>query len=457
MLPTLLPIGALLSGIVLLLLGTGLLSTLLALRGSLEGFTDSTLGLIGSSYFLGFFLGTFIAPCLIRRMGHIRAFAFFGASVAVCILLHALIVDALFWMLLRALTGIALVGFYAVIESWLNEQTTTERRGQVFAVYMAVHLLALAAAQQLLRIDSALAFTLFAVAAIFACLSLLPVTMTRLPQPQVSDSPRFSLRMVWRAAPAAFIGALSSGIGMGAFWSLSPIYGQHIGLEAGGIAMLMSSTILGGALLQWPIGHLSDRIDRRHALVGVASIAALTPLLMLLFESNELAVLAGFFVFGGAAFTIYPIVVAHLVDHLHPQDILAGNTGVLFLHGAGAAIGPLLAGLLLDYRGASGLLLHFGIAFIPLALFTLFQVRQGRDVIVDEAAEFSPMLRTTPAVLDLVTPDEDFSAPAPDDHATVEDSLATAPAPAAPATTTPSAEPAADEREPPAAASAHPA
>jgi MFS family permease len=270
---------------------------------------------------------------------------------------------------------------------------------------MAVNLLALAAAQQLLRLDGPASFTLFAVAAIFVCLSLLPVTMTRLPQPQIGHTPRLDLRMVWNAAPAAFVGALSSGIGMGAFWSLGPIYGQRIGLDSDGIAVLMSSAILGGALLQWPIGRLSDSGDRRRALGFVAAAAALAGAVMAGLGNFETVALAGFFIFGGAAFTIYPVVVAHLIDHLHQQDILAGNTGVLFLHGVGAAIGPMIAAALLGQFGPAGLPLHFAIAFAPLAVFALLQARRSSDEIIDEAAHFAPMLRTSPAVLDMVSPE----------------------------------------------------
>ncbi len=410
MLTTLIPTGALFAGVALLLLGSGLLNTVVALRGSLEGFSDTTLGLIGSTYFLGYFLGTFIAPRLIRRMGHIRAFAFFGAAVAVCMLLHALFVHALFWMLLRVITGVALVGFYAVIESWLNEQTPAARRGQVFAVYMAVNLLALAGAQQLLRVDGPESFTLFAIAAIFVCLSLLPMTMTRLPQPQIGHPAKLDLRMVWRAAPAAFVGAISSGIAMGAFWSLGPIYGERIGLDASGIAVLMTSAILGGALLQWPIGRMSDSGDRRLALGVVATAATVTAAVMVAMGSFEMVALVGFFIFGGAAFTVYPIVVAHLIDHLHQHDILAGNTGILFLHGVGAAIGPLIAGGLLEFVGPTGLPLHFAISFAPLAIFALLQARRSKDQIIDEAAEFAPMLRTSPVALDMVSPDVETGA-----------------------------------------------
>ena len=346
MLPTIIPIGALLSGIALLLLGSGLVNTVIPLRGSLEGFSTNTLGLIGSTYFLGFFLGTFVAPRLIRRMGHIRAFAFFGASVACCILLHAIVIHPWFWMGLRVLTGMGLVGFYAVIESWLNDRTAPERRGQVFAAYMIVNLAALAGAQQLLRLDTPANFTLFAIAAMFVCLSLLPVTMTRFPQPQIATRVRLRLRMTWRAAPAAYVGALSSGLSMGAFWSLTPVYGERVGLDEAGIGLLMTAAIVGGALLQWPMGRFSDAGDRRLALSVAAFGAALAAVAVALFGHLEHVPLAGLFLYGGMAFTVYPIVVAHLVDHLPQDQILAGNTTVLFLHGVGAAVGPGIAGAL---------------------------------------------------------------------------------------------------------------
>ena len=417
MLPTILPIGALLSGIALLLLGSGLINTVIPLRGSLEGFSTNTLGLIGSTYFLGFFLGTFVAPRLIRRMGHIRAFAFFGASVAVCILLHAVVVHPWVWMALRVLTGVGLVGFYAVIESWLNDQTAPERRGQVFAIYMVVNLAALAGAQQLLRLDTPANFTLFAIAAVFVCLSLLPVTMTRFPQPQISNQAKLNLRLIWRAAPAAFVGALSSGLSMGAFWSLTPLYGERIGLDAAGVGLLMTTAILGGALLQWPMGRFSDASDRRLALAVAAFGAVLAGVVVATLGHLPYLPLAGLFIYGGMAFAVYPIVVAHLVDHLHQDEILSGNTGVLFLHGVGAAAGPAIAGALIGWVGAIALPLHLGLAFVPLALFTTLLYRRTQDEIVDEPAQFTPMMRTSPTVLEMVSPDEGIPpAPSTDDE-----------------------------------------
>ncbi|NMG47883.1 MFS transporter [Azoarcus communis] len=406
MLPHLLPIGALLAGIALLLLGTGLLNTVLALRGSLEGYSDATLGLIGSAYFIGFFAGTFVAPPLIRRMGHVRAFAFFAAATAGCVLLHALLVSAPVWFGLRIVTGIALVGLYTVIESWLNSQAPTERRGQVFAIYMAVNLGALALAQQLLRLGTPAEFGLFAIAAIFVCLAVMPVTATLLPPPTLTHTPRLSLHALWRAAPVACAGAVLSGLAMGAFWGMSAVYGGRIGLDDNGVALLVTLSILGGALGQWPIGRFSDRTDRRRALGLVAGAACLAALLWAVLGSTGEAVLIAGALFGAAAFALYPIVVAHLIDHLAHEDILSGNAGLLLLHGAGAAVGPAVAGSLMGWLGPIALPLHFALMLAPLSAFALWHARRGADEIVEEAAHFMPMLRTSPTVLEMMTPGE---------------------------------------------------
>ncbi|MBR0566824.1 MFS transporter [Azoarcus sp. L1K30] len=412
MLPHLLPIGSLLVGTALLLLGTGLLNTVLALRGSLEGYADATLGLIGSAYFVGFFIGTFAAPPLVRRMGHNRAFAFFSAATAACVLLHALIVSAPVWMLLRVVTGTTLVGLYMVIESWLNSQAPADRRGKIFSIYMAVNLGALAAAQQLIRLGSPGDFVLFAIAAIFVIVSLMPVTATRLPPPQLAHSPRLGLGKLWKAAPVAFAGAVQSGLAMGAFWGMSAVYGGRIGLDEAGVAQLITVSILGGALLQWPIGHFSDRGDRRLALAWVAAGASAAAILWAVLGQFGDLVMIGGFLFGAAAFAIYPVVVAHLIDHLAHDDILSGSAALLLLHGAGAAVGPALAGALMGWIGPAALPLHFILMLAPLAAFALWKSGRSKDEIVDEAAHFMPMMRTSPTALEMITPDavtEDYS------------------------------------------------
>lgn len=403
MLPHLVPIGSLLLGTALLLLGNGLMSTLLALRGSLEGFSDQLLGLMGSAYFVGFLVGTWTVPQMIRRIGHIRAFAYFASTIAAVILLHSLIVNSWVWLVLRFATGIALVGFYTVIESWLNSRSEAQTRGQVFAVYMMVNMAALAAAQQFLHLAPPEQFTLFSIAAVLVCLSVLPLVSTRQPQPQIHRVPRLTMREMWKVAPTAVLAAIASGLSMGTFWSMAPLYAARLGYDAGGVALLMTATIVGGALLQLPLGRFSDRFDRRHALAVSAGGGALGALLMAVFGSSAWGLPAAAFLFGGMAFALYPITVAHFVDHLPQEQILSGNAGMLLLHGVGAVAGPTLVGVLMGLGGPAALPLFFAATLLPLAAYIVLFARGHADEIVDEAAQFVPMVRTAATAAEIVT------------------------------------------------------
>lgn len=402
MLRLLLPITALLVSVALLLAGSGLLSTLLAVRGKVEGYGDQTLGLIMSGYFVGFFLGTFAAPPLIRRVGHIRAFAFFAALAATTVLVYPLWLDPAGWVLLRVVTGVALVGLVTVIESWLNSQSAPEYRSRVFAIYMVVSLLALASGQLLLDLQPPRSFVLFSVVAILISLAALPVTTTRLPQPVMAIAPRSDIRQICRTAPSAAAGAVLSGLAMGAFWGMGPVFASQLGLDHSGVGVFMSLTIVGGAAMQLPIGRLSDRGDRRTTLAVVSALAALIALSSVMFVAlSTRALYAMYFVYGGLAFALYPLCVAHLLDRLPTDSLLAGVSALLLLHGVGAAIGPAAAGVAMARFGAGALPGFFTVVLGLLAL-----VAGGRRLLrarrLLHPARFHPMLRTTPTVLELL-------------------------------------------------------
>lgn len=397
-----LPLAALLGGVALLLAGSGLLGTLLAVRGGLEGFDERTLGWVMSGYFAGFFAGTFLAPPLIRRTGHVRAFAFFTGLATIAVLLHPLWVDPVAWFVLRVATGVALVGLYTVVESWLNAQPDPSRRGQVFAAYMAVNLGAIAAGQLLLGLGVDRGFALFSLVAILVCASALPITLTRLAQPALPATPRLGLRRLYAMAPAATVGAGLSGLAMGAFWGLGPVYAGQVGLDRDGIASFMTATILGGALLQWPIGRLSEQVDRRLGLaLACAAAAALALLALPAAGWGAPALHALFFAYGGLAFSIYPMSVAHLLETLPSDDLLSGCSGLLLAHGLGAAIGPALAGELMAAGGPGALPAYFAAVLSVLATFALLRLAAHQRERANPPS-FHPMLRTTPAALSLL-------------------------------------------------------
>lgn len=402
MLSTIVPLTALLSGTALLLLGSGLLGTLLGVRGSIEGFGDQVLGLIMSGYFVGFLIGTFLAPAAIRRMGHIRAFSFFGAVFAGAVLLHAIWVTPLGWGLLRMGTGIAVVGLYTVIESWLNGAVDNSQRGRVFAVYMGVNLLALALGQQLLRLAPPESFVLFSLAAILVCLAMLPVTATRLAQPALQPAVRVGVGQLFDWAPAAAAGAFFSGLSIGAFWGLGPVYAGRLGLGIEEIATFMMLTILGGALLQWPIGRWSDGGDRRLTLALACGGAALAAgAAMFAAGTSAWLLYVVFFIYGGLSFAVYPVAIAHLFDHVAPEKLLPACSTVLLLHGAGAVLGPALAGFAMARLGVKAF--PGGLMLVHLLLGAYVLVRLlARQRVTPGEAHFHPMVRTSPAAMELL-------------------------------------------------------
>ncbi|WP_430009045.1 MFS transporter [Methylophaga lonarensis] len=395
------PIQAILWGVALLLLGNGLINTLLTLRGVSEGFSSAVLGLVMSSFFVGFICGTWVSPRLIKRMGHIRTFAFCASLCASAALLHIIFIDAISWMLLRFIYGLAFVTLMTVIESWLNSQSAPHERGRIFAFYMVVNLGALAVAQQMLRLDSPENFLLFALVSILICSALLPIAMTRRAQPTISDHPKSSLKALVRFAPLAVAASAFSGLAMGAFWSMTPIYAAGVGFDTGGIAMIMSVAILGGAALQIPIGRVSDKYDRPAVLIGVLILAAIIAVIIPMAPSEN--ILYGlYFLWGGLAFAIYPLAVAMLIDQLHPDEIVSGSSDMLVLHGIGCVFAPMLAGGLMTLIGGYALQMYIAVVLASLAAFAIYRRRHVIDLVSGNPAHFEPMVQTSDQALNMM-------------------------------------------------------
>ena len=408
---------SLLLGVALLLTGGGLLGTLLAVRGGLEGFSANALGWVMSGYFAGFFVGTFTAPPLIRRMGHSRAFAFHAALATMAVLLHPLWLDPWGWGLLRVVTGIALVGLYTVIESWLNAEPDPQRRSRVFSLYMMINLSALALGQVLLMLGDAGAAAMFTVTALLVCAAMLPVTATRLQQPDVPNVPRLKLGNLYTLAPVATVAAGLSGLAMGPFWGLLPVFAGDIGLSGDGVPLFMLAAIAGGALLQWPLGRISDGHDRRIGLMAVslaaAGLAALAAMPLIQQQLQVMFLLV--FCYGGLVFALYPFAVAHMLDYLASEDLLSGCSSLLLVHGVGAAVGPAIAGALMSRFGAPALPLYFAAVLTCLAVFTGMRLLSHARLRT-HPAPFRAMLRTTPSALELMPETETPLHPEKETH-----------------------------------------
>lgn len=396
----LLSLSSLLLGVAFLLMGTGLFSTLLAVRGGLEGFAPNVLGLVMSAYFVGYLVGTYINPRIIHRVGHIRAFAIFAALASSTAILHALFVSPLIWAALRVLTGACMVGLYTVVESWLNTRAAPEQRSRIFASYMVVNFSALTIGQFLLALYPVSGFQLFGVVAVLMALSLIPIALTSIDQPLPVHTPRLSLQALYRKAPVGIAGAFGSGLALGAFWGLGAASAQRFGFTETGVAHFMSITIVGGALLQWPIGRWSDGSrDRRRVLFMITAGAALAALVGAAFGAYWHALLlVDLFAFGGLAFAIYPISIALTNDRLTREEIQQSSSSLLLLNGAGAAIGPAIAGVLMSHVGPRALFMHFAIVLGALAVYALWRLTSSPEAPAATTA-FQAMVRTTPEAM----------------------------------------------------------
>ncbi len=353
----------------MLVVGTGLLFAAIGAQSGAARFSALVTGLIMSGYFAGFIFGTYACPIIIRRVGHIRAFAAMASIASTLPILHALWLNPWFWGGLRFVTGVCLVGLYIVVESWLNVVAKSHQRGKVFAAYMAVSGVSMALGQWLILVGNRFGFVPFAMVSILFSFALLPITLTPVDEPQPTEAPKLGLIELFAISPIGVIGATGSGLLSGAFYSLGHTFGQGVGFSEAGIATFMAATILGGAVFQWPVGHLSDRHDRRWVLFWVCvCCAAVAGTGFYLAREYENSLIFLGIVYGGLAFTVYGLSVAHVNDLIDPSRVLEVTGGLLLLHGVGATVGPTLGGGLMDLLGAESLMLYFASVLVLMAL-----------------------------------------------------------------------------------------
>lgn len=396
------PVSALLLSVALLLTGNGLQGTLLPVRASLEEFGALSIGVLGASYFIGFVLGCLITPNLIQRVGHIRLFTAMVSVASVAPLVHALVVTPVLWWIFRALTGLCLASLYLIIESWLNERSTTENRGLVFTTYTTVNYVVITLGQMLMLTDDPARFPLYAVASILVSVAAVPVAMSRSPQPAPIAAARLSFITLFKISPVGVMGCAVVGLTSGAFWALGPIFVIRSGMEVADVALFMSATVIGGAVSQWPFGRLSDRMDRRLVIAIAAAAAGAAGIGMIVagLTMPQLVVAAGF-LFGVFSFPIYALSVAHANDMAGSVDFVAMAGGLLLVNGIASVIGPLIAALAVETAGRAGLFGFTAVVHGAMALFTIYRLRQ-RSLPPDvQKTDFVAMPSTAPVRADI--------------------------------------------------------
>jgi MFS family permease len=386
------PILSLLRGTAFLLAASGLHGLLLPLRGQEEGFSTASLGLLGTAWAGGFVAGCFFAPRLVRRVGHVRAFGAFAATGAIIALLTGLLINAPAWVVLRAGTGFTMAGAFMVIESWLNERATNENRGTVFGLYMMVTYASIMAGQMIVAAGDVRQASLFMVAGIFFCCSLIPTAVSSAASPKPLQDVSLDLKGLYANSPVAFVGCLLIGVANGAWGTLGAVYGARIGISTAKIALMMSLVVVAGAAMQMPAGRISDKTDRRYVLAGASLGSALFALLIFIATPRSGAfVIAMTACYGALAYTLYSLAVAHANDHAAPEDFVKVSGGLLLLYGFGTMIGPVLGAVLMGTLRPESLFLATAAAHAGLAGYTVVRVSKRAPVPVEKRDAFKSL------------------------------------------------------------------
>lgn len=388
----LLPITALLVGSAFLLFAGGINGLILPVRGTLEGFSNVSLGLLGTGWALGYVAGCIMTSTLVGRVGHIRAFGSLAAIAAVSMLGSAILITPWAWVVLRGLCGFCFAGTAMIVESWLSEQTPAQSRGRVFGVYTMVNLGANTAGYMMLTLGDPSGFFFFALAAIFYCLALVPTALSNTSTPPPMVKVKLNLKALWRNSPVAVFAVFWVGVSNAAFGTLAAVYAQKVGLVLGAVALFTAIPILAGAVIQMPVGLLSDKMDRRKVLVGIASFALLADLaFILLAPEGRMMNLALAALLGGSIFAMYPVIVAHANDHAEPGSAIQISGGLLLTYGIGSIIGPTVAGWAMSEIGLRALFAVTSLSHVMVILYTLWRMTKRQAVAEDGKSSFQPL------------------------------------------------------------------
>lgn len=368
----------LLLGVMLLMVGNGVQGSLLGIRGAHEGFTTFELSVIMSAYFLGFLGGSRLAPEMIRRVGHVRVFAALGSMISAVLVLYPLLLEVWAWSVMRVVIGFCFSGIYVTAESWLNNTASNETRGQALSAYMIVQMMGIIASQGLLSMGDPTGFGLFIIPSVLVSLAFMPLLLADTPAPTFDAIKGMSFRRLFIISPLGCVGMLLTGGIFAAMFGMASVWGAMSALTIGQIAAYGAALYVGGLVLQYPVGWLSDRMDRRAVILWLALAGALVMLLAAAVKLPFTLVLVVGLLLGGIINPLYSLLIATTNDFLTKEQMPAASSGLIFLNGFGAIFGPLVAGWLMGRIGPSGYFLFIGLLFAALAGYAMWRLSRRR-------------------------------------------------------------------------------
>ncbi|MEO1019547.1 MAG: MFS transporter [Pseudomonadota bacterium] len=405
----------LLFGVLLLQLSHGLMGTLLGVRANIENFSTTTTGIVMSGFYLGILAGSMLTRHLAVRVGHVRVFAGLVSLASSSVLIFAILVDPFSWFAMRFLTGFCIAGATIVAESWLNSSASNEHRGELLSVYMLVVTGGMALGQFLINIGDPSGFQIFVLASILVSIAIVPMLLTASPVPMVTTSGKLGLKGLFRFSPLATVGIIGCGLSQGPLFAIGPVYAGLVGFSVGQISVFMALLIAGGMLFQWPIGRISDRLDRRQVLTVLSLLAAGTAAFVGFYgDAPTLTLQLLFFLLGGLCIPLYSLCISYVNDYLNADEIVAASGALVMGYGVGAIAGPSIAAALMQWMGPAGLPFWLVAVNGSVGAFAIYRMTQRDSVPLDEQGSYVPIPATSAIAANMAQ--ETASEPAIDNN-----------------------------------------
>jgi len=382
---------ALLLGMMLLQVGNGMQGTLLGIRGALEGFSTLEMSVVMSSYFLGFLFGSRMAPEMIRRVGHVRVFAALGSMISAVLILYPTVTEPWAWSVGRVLIGFCFSGVYVTAESWLNNSASNATRGKALSLYMMVQMVGIVSAQGIMVLADPSGYVLFVIPSVLVSLAFAPILLSVSPTPAFDTTKPLSLRQIMKISPLGCVGMLLTGGVFAAQFGMAAVYGAEAGLSVGEISTFVASFYVAAVVAQYPLGWLSDRMDRRKLIAAVSLVTGLGGVVGMMLGDNFWFLLLAAVLVGGSSNPLYSLLIAYTNDFLDHDDMAAAAGGMVFINGLGAIAGPLMVGWMMGMMGPGGYFLYIAILMFAMVAYAIYRMTQRAAPTVAQTESYMPV------------------------------------------------------------------